>query len=73
MEDMWIFSDYLNVMLLRHDGGKSYIYFYVMCVCVLNRINKDYNNIIIINSTYSIGCSYHTILLYDLIIELNML
>ena len=44
-----------------------------MCVCVLNRINKDYNNIIIINSTYSIGCSYHTILLYDLIIELNML
>ena len=29
MRDMWILSNYLNVMLLRYDGKKLNIYFYV--------------------------------------------
>lgn len=27
MEDMWILSDYLNVMLLKHDERKTYLIF----------------------------------------------
>jgi len=58
MGDMWILNDYLNVMLLKYDGGSNT---YLLKLDVYNKMLNNENiiiincyNTIIINSAYYI-------------------
>lgn len=50
MGDMWNLNDYLNVMLLKYDGGSNT---YLLMLDVYNKMLNN-ENIIIINSAYYI-------------------
>jgi len=78
MGDMWILSDYLNVLLSTHDEKifksiKFDVEFIYLNVEWWEYNQNNYINIIIINFSYSIRRFYNTILLEDCTIKFKML